>query len=542
MGIPSLFSFLSRNYNNILLKYYPKINNLYFDLNCLIHPQCAKVIQQNPNWTDQSLLEQLMFKQIKDYIVTIINLCNPDKLIYISIDGCAPLAKIKQQRDRRFMSRKEKTFINNTQKEFDIPQKKIWDTNVITPGTKFMDELKNELITFIKKELNTSCKIIFSSADVAGEGEHKILEYIKNNRDTNDIECIYGLDADLIMLSMVTECPEIYLIREKMDSSTNNQNFDIVSISILKSSLIETVCENIMDASKYNENNLIKDFIFYCFILGNDFIPKIQSMKIKDGSITRLISIYSSILNVFERYLIEDDKINTQFLIQMFENLSQLETNILLTYTKYETTHLLKFHGNDPYDEVIYNFANNLPKEKDILLLGETDFKYRYYKEYFNIYYDDEKEYIGNICKEYINSLQWVYQYYFNKCIDWRWCYTYYTSPFISDIYEYMKINKNEINNLSVFNTENKPFSSAQQLLLVLPPQSNNILPKKYQYLQKEDSPIYDIYPETFDEFKHNNRYRWLNIPKLPYLDYKKVINLVKEKYNNENNIIINSK
>ena len=542
MGIPSLFSFLTRKYNNILIKYFPKIDNIYFDLNCLIHPQCALILRQNPNWTDINELEQQMFTQIKKYIIQILDLCNPKKLIYISIDGPAPLAKIKQQRDRRYMSIKEKLFYQKTKNDYDIHQNKIWDTNVITPGTPFMENLKNELISFIKKELNTSCKVIFSSADVAGEGEHKILEYIKNNKENNESECIYGLDADLIMLAMVSECPEIYLIREQFQSKTNDQNFDIVSIPILKTALVESIIENIIEPEKYNENDLIRDFVFYCFILGNDFIPKIQSMRIKDGSITRLITIYSSILNDLNAYLIVDNKVNCNFLLQLFENLSQLEVDILLTYTNYETHHLVKYHGKDPYQEVIFKYENNIPKKEDILLLGKDDYKYRYYKEYFDTCYGTEKDHINNICKEYIHSLQWVYQYYFNECIDWRWCYKYYTSPFISDIFEYMKANPDEINNLDVFNTNNTPFTSSQQLLLVLPPQSNGILPKKYQSLQTKESSIYDIYPSSFDEFSHNNRYRWMNIPKLPYLDYTRVITICPEDYKSSNNIIVNNK
>lgn len=540
MGIPSLFRFLTREYNNILIKQFPNIDNIYFDLNCLIHPQCKLVLDQNKDWTDINDLHEKMFLQIKNYITTILNLSNPKKLIYISIDGSAPLAKIKQQRDRRFMSIKEKIFYQEKKKEFDLPLTKIWDTNVITPGTKFMNDLKNELISYIKNELQTSCKIIFSSADVAGEGEHKILEYIKNNKKNNESECIYGLDADLIMLAMVSECPEIYLIREQFQSKNNHQNFDIVSISILKTALIETITENIINSDKYNEINLINDFVFYCFILGNDFIPKIQSMKIKDGSITRLIEIYASIINDLNSYLIMNGQINSQFLLQIFENLSQLEVDTLLTYTNYEVNHVVKYNGKDPYEEIQFNFENNLPKKKDILLLGKPDYKYRYYNEYFNICYGTEKEYVNDICKEYINSLQWSYQYYFNKCIDWRWCYIYYTSPFISDIFEYIKSNPNEINNLSNFNKKNKPFSTSQQLLLILPPQSNNILPRKYQYLQNNNSPIYDIYPNNFDEFKHHNRYRWLNIPKLPYLNYNRIINIVNEDYKYKENLIFN--
>ena len=45
------------------------VDNLYFDLNCLIHPQCYLVIKENPNWNNRIHLEKLMIKQIKKYML-----------------------------------------------------------------------------------------------------------------------------------------------------------------------------------------------------------------------------------------------------------------------------------------------------------------------------------------------------------------------------------------------------------------------------------------------------------------------------------------
>ena len=158
---------------------------------------------------------------------------------------------------------------------------------------------------------------------------------------------------------------------------------------------------------------------------------------------------------------------------------------------------------------------------------------------YYNICYDTECDYIDNVCKNYLNTLQWIYQYYYNKCIDWRFCYKYNISPFVSDIYNYLKININEINNLNIFKKNNKPFTSVQQLLLVLPVQSNHILPKKYKYLQNINSPIQDLYPIGFEEYSDNNEYRWKNIPKLPNLEYNRITSIVKENHKKKRVLII---
>ena len=539
MGIPALFGFLSKKYNGIVINNIPHIDNLYFDLNCLIHPQCHIILKEHENWNNREFLEDLMIKQIKKYMSELIEYISPQKLIYVSIDGSAPLAKIKQQRDRRFKSIKEKQYIKDLKKKYDINTFNTWDTNVITPGTDFMKKLKKELIIYLNHEIKFNGKIIFSSADTAGEGEHKILDYIKTNRTQNEVECIYGLDADLIMLSMASKSDEIYLLRESREHSENLHNFDIVSIKVLKSYLIQEIMKNVID-NNYNEDELIEDFVFYCFMLGNDFLPSIPSIRIRDGSITRLISIYSSILNDLNKYLIVDGSINIDFLLQLFESLSLIESESLKTYTYYDSKPVPKYCGNDLYEEELYNYNNNIGGSKKDLDLGNSDFKYRYYMHYFNICYEEDKDYLNTICKDYIQTMKWIYHYYFKKCIDWKWCYKYYVSPFISDLYQYIKVNPGIVNKLDGFNMNTTPFTATQQLLLVLPIESNHIINKKYQYLQKKDSPILDIYPSKFVEFMDNKRFNWQNIPKLPYINYQKITNIVKEKYVDEDNIIIN--
>lgn len=92
MGIPSYFKNIINDYNNILIQqnlFNKKVNNLFFDLNCLIHPCCQKL-------TD----EKEMFDNIYETMIKIIDICNPQDLIYIAIDGVCPRSKIQQQKYR----------------------------------------------------------------------------------------------------------------------------------------------------------------------------------------------------------------------------------------------------------------------------------------------------------------------------------------------------------------------------------------------------------------------------------------------------------
>lgn len=90
--------------------------------------------------------------------------------------------------------------------------KKSFDSNVITPGTTFLSGVADAIRSYVKDRLAShrlwkNLTVIFSDANCPGEGEHKIMEFIRQERasatyDPNQTHCIYGADADLIMLGL----------------------------------------------------------------------------------------------------------------------------------------------------------------------------------------------------------------------------------------------------------------------------------------------------------------------------------------------------
>ncbi|KAI6649785.1 5'-3' exoribonuclease 2-like isoform X2 [Oopsacas minuta] len=405
MGVPAFFRWLSRKYPSILVyciqekssmvsgvevpidtsKPNPneiEYDNLYLDMNGIIHPCCHPEDGSEPATMDD------MIMAIFAYIDCIFSIVRPRKLVYFAIDGVAPRAKMNQQRSRRFRAAKEAKDKQDKMSEVrqrlheqgvHVPPQKSaqepFDSNCITPGTDFMYHLSKCLQFYISQRLNydsgwQGLTAVLSDANSPGEGEHKIMDYIRKQRasvgyNPNTRHVLYGADADLIMLGLATHEPHFTIIREEFTPNkprpceicgqlghsyeqcqgltndddedigeTNSSTFAIskqfvfIKLYILREYLEKEMTFDRIGSLEFNFERALDDWIFMCFFVGNDFLPHLPSLEIREEAIDRLIKIYKESLHETQGYITYHGKVDLAKVTTILAKLGEVEDSI----------------------------------------------------------------------------------------------------------------------------------------------------------------------------------------------------------------------
>lgn len=559
MGVPSFYSWLRRKFNKNQLEKKSlgdiEIDKLYFDANCLVHPQCFKLLA---HFSKEEIpipkLEDMMMERVMNYIDYLIAYVNPTNGVFIAIDGVAPAAKMNQQRVRRFKSVYDEALKKPLKKKFEIDELNKWSNTVITPGTDFMERLHNRILKYINSIEFT--KIYYSSYHTPGEGEHKIMEDLRKNGDVNKNYVIYGLDADLIFLSLASGF-NIYLLRESVELGTKkrdtvnpdldpvkdvSEDLDYVPIEYIREAwynICKTALERRNDSSDIkididglNSVDLSNDFIVACYFLGNDFLPHMPSLEIHRGGLDLVLNAYVSTYEMCQCNMIEVTEsgicINIIFLEEFLTFMSNREDyyfrELLPEYIHKDKNKKPRGVDDSPYAKALWKLENMKFKVNDPIKLGQDDsilWKYRYYKHHImtDDYQDDT---VYSMCEKYMNGVKWVTEYYFKGCPSWTWSYPYHHAPFVSDLSNFLQTSKYDHDKV-VFD-EGISLKPTEQLLAVLPPQMSHLLPKQYKELMTDiKSPLLEYYPEKFEVDMINIGIFWKATPIIPFMDIDKL-------------------
>ena len=408
------------------------------------------------------------------------------------------------------------------------------------------------------------------------------MEYIRKQKsqstwEANTKHCLYGLDADLIMLSLTTHEPHFILLREEVLKNRNAKKeadrFHLLHISLLREYLqLEFKSMNGFNA---DIERVIDDFVLMCFFVGNDFLPNLPNQDIADGALNTFLELYKKLLPRWKNYLTNKSVINLGLLEELLFHIAKGERDFfdLPVATHLENTLNISSNSNKNNNKNSKNNNNNNSNFKhssgqlsssdeflglqdsgnslsdsgeshqtrrkkfinDMLRVGidvkqeedemdklredDQSWKDIYYKDKFQVTIQ-EIEYISKLTHTYIEGLTWVLNYYHNGCISWGWYYPYHYAPLASDL--------THLNAMNINFELGQPFFPYQQLLAVLPRESSKFLPIPYQELMNSpNSPIIDFYPSDIQLDMNGKKNSWESIVLIPFIDQKRLVDAI---------------
>ncbi|CAK0768206.1 hypothetical protein CVIRNUC_003539 [Coccomyxa viridis] len=507
-------------------------DGLMIDANCMLHPCVHSVLRDaDVNETDSSL-HQRMYNATCEYIDHVASIVRPQSLLYIAVDGPAPRAKMNTQRHRRYKSAKMHRLSTLASAKLNLP-KRSFDTNALTPGTRFMQGLDAFMRDhFSRRTAVKGVDIVLSGSCVAGEGEHKIMAYIRACGNPDVRFCVYGLDADLIFLSLSAQRRAMTLVREKVYFRKSSKNsvaerdmrdveFDMLDIGKLREAFAADVTRR--TGATYDTDKLIRDFVMYAYFLGNDFMHAVPGISTHMDGLDCLMHAYLKTLRTQAIHLVKaDGSINSTFLQLFIAELASSENANLEREANARRYRAAPDVKRDPsmtgaqhqHASLLSAFENVQGRQQDTIHAGKAGWKQRYWIQLFGLdpSNGDEWEHSRRqVVVNYLEALKWTHQYYTSNTQNWHWHYRYEHSPCLSDIAEFYT----DINSIGLPKT--KPWKPLEQLMMVLPPDSRALLPTSYGEAMVGDR-IGHMYPEDFTVYAALKKFYGECIPNLPVL------------------------
>ena len=437
-----------------------------------------------------------------------------------------------------------------------------------------------------------------SGPDVPGEGEHKVMDFIREAREAyydateKGIEStaatrghykpgyshvLYGLDADLIMLGLITHEPKFMLLREKMSVvmagrgrskfrkkkdmlEYNKNDFELLELNALRQMLglqFRELAEQGKIKVKFDLDRIVDDFVFMCMLVGNDFLPHTPHLEIDGGALSLMTGSYMELLPDWDGYLTKKERIHPQRLEQMLYHLAVYEEEHFKRRGLEENEPGWKlstedeeddedFYGNyfsgkpTPPAAALANRKGNEPppsEERPMAPTGNRAFRKQHpdnlSRSYRDFYYDVKLDWKPQDrsrtlfrrrehVREYMEGLHWCLNYYHNGVQSWNWYFPYLYAPLCTDMVNLHEFytNADQEGYCSFEFEKGTPFNSLSQLLSVLPPQSAGLLPKPLAELMiHPSSPLTEYYPNDFESDANGKRQSWEAIVQIPFIE-----------------------
>lgn len=538
MGIPSYYRKLLRSHPRLIRSDRPSggMGWLFMDYNCLIYhclyrpdaPVYPSMAETDPSI--KTAWEEEFIASVLDYTVHVIRQVGAEKGVYIAVDGVVPMAKMRQQRLRRFKSSwlfSQGIGRGGSRDNEEKESGPRWNTNAITPGTEFMDRLHAGLLRMIKKEGKTGVWRV-SSCREWGEGEHKIMaEWRRAHRGSGDGMVVYGLDADLIVLSLLAKETEgftggVWLFREAMERGSvqydvfHKEVYEWFSVDALREWLVAGLG---LERAK----EFVLDYTMMMSFLGNDFLPASLSYKMRDDGHAVLLELLHRQFAEGQRLVgseAEGWPVRVEGLLSLVHALAREEEErvqeaVLKKRRMAEQSFTVEEMGRVGHEDW------PLFKMEEAVLLHEgqgqgqvrpwvrLDREWRgTYLTHFFPGFPDHASSRADLARRYLYGIQWVWAYYMGRIEDvcFEWFYPFSLPPLWSWVLE--EIVRSGLpafaGTVQVRGSEIQP---CEQLALVLPVDSWSLLPPCPQRALPYRAP--HLFPTEFSFDSVGKRFFW---------------------------------
>lgn len=489
MGVPGLFRTIANDVpiNSIKTQTFPYI---LFDFNCVLYEALRCMPEEIANHpSDYNVITHMV-----SYVSHMIRAMGPTRTVYLAIDGPVPMAKLVCQRSRRYKKVVEDRYKEKLRERFgeELGQIRPFDTTKLTPGTAFMDKLVSRLRTFLPLSVPNTCSIILSDHHVSGEGEHKLMKFMQKVPWGEKV-CIYGLDADLIILTLLSRRTHLYLARDPDPDKINAQTPGYERLTFLSVDDCRTEVLTRMVGWTRDHGRVVRDFCLLSLFGGNDFIRALPTTSIRSGGLDRLIDAYmKSVVEPDDSYLTEEDGDSINWhIVQRFVNCisetedEQMKTNqykqlrgrfrtypipqsVQEAFTQYE--HMPFVHPQHPF----YHHAKAAFHAIDVRKPFDT-----WSNRYANVFELPKKE---DVVKAYQASVRWCWMYYTqNSPPTWDFYYPYRAPPLANWIRD-IGFEKEKPCWIGM---RTKPFGPLVQLAFVVPWKASYLLPRTMRTIKR---------------------------------------------------------
>ena len=517
MGIPSYYKRLIDRFPGLVRKGFKTIQSdiLLMDFNCLIY-QCIRG-PTVPQYTSagRAEWEKAVLKAVTEYTTTVWSVAGKPPKVFIGVDGVVPMAKIRQQRLRRFKSR----WLAAAEQAAGVrrPGEEQWDTNAITPGTEFMEKLGLALRDLASKHSGWAV----SGADEAGEGEQKLMAWVRANTGlvSGKQVTVYGLDADLIVLSLIgvaREVPSVAgwnLLRELAEFESKRSPDDLFACLDVQQ-LLGVVCP-----AGQNPKDYILEYTCGMSFLGNDFLPHSLSVKMKDTGHETMVKTLAELHRAGLR-LVVDGVVQRKACAELVRAWAvDEEVHICRGFE-----HKYKMRPMAPRNdrERLMADTENLPiewKAETCLWRMYSGLIPEWRDVYRQAWLKEATE--KQVGAQYEAGLQWIMDYYLGRPVSYSWYFPWSVPPLWGDLVDQFSTGSTGF----VAPVASSPVAPQEQLAMVLPMESWWLIRNPKLRALPLKAPVF--WPASFGFFSAGRRWLWECEPEIPVIGVERLRQLV---------------